>query len=236
MKKDKIKIMIVDDIPSLCHRYQKIFESTDDIEVTATAGNGYEAVMKAAVSRPDVILMDIEMESRYAGITATQQILDTLPEIKIVILTVYEEDAMIYAAFQAGACDYIQKTATPNNMIQCVRDAYYERSVMRPKVARTIRNEFKRIKDQEDSLIYNLYLIQLLTDTERDILKALHEGLSQKDICRERYIGAATLKTHIRNILQKMKCRSIDDALRKADTSGFFYYMDRVKERQSKEE
>ena len=117
--------------------------------------------------------MDIEMESRYAGITATQQILSELPEIKIIILTVYEEDAMVYAAFQAGACDYVQKTATSANMIQCVRDAYYDRSVMKPKVARKIRTEFKRIKDQEESLIYNLYLIQLLTDTERDILLSL---------------------------------------------------------------
>ena len=75
---------------------------------------------------------------------------------------------------------------------------------MKPKVARKIRTEFKRIKDQEESLIYNLYLIQLLTDTERDILSALHEGLSQKDVCKQRYIGTATMKTHIRNIHRRL--------------------------------
>ena len=80
---------------------------------------------------------------------------------------------------------------------------------MKPKVARKIRTEFKRIKDQEESLIYNLYLIQLLTDTERDILSALHEGLSQKEVCKQRYIGTATMKTHIRNILHRLRmyCR-----------------------------
>ena len=233
MEDKEIKVMIGYDIPSLCHRYQDIFEHTPDMNVVSVAHNGYEAVLKSAVTRPDVILMDIEMESRYAGITATQQILSELPEIKIIILTVYEEDAMVYAAFQAGACDYVQKTATSANMIQCVRDAYYDRSVMKPKVARKIRTEFKRIKDQEESLIYNLYLIQLLTDTERDILSALHEGLSQKDVCKQRYIGTATMKTHIRNILQKMKCKSIEDVLQKADSSGFFYYMEKVKERQA---
>ena len=184
MEDKEIKVMIVDDIPSLCHRYQDIFEHTQDMKVVSVAHNGYEAVLKSAVTRPDVILMDIEMESRYAGITATQQILSELPEIKIIILTVYEE-------------------------------------------------EFKRIKDQEESLIYNLYLIQLLTDTERDILSALHEGLSQKEVCKQRYIGTATMKTHIRNILQKMKCKSIEDVLQKADSSGFFYYMEKVKERQA---
>ncbi len=94
-----------------------------------------------------VILMDIEMESRYAGITATQsRFYLKLPEIKIIILTVYEEDAMVYAAFQAGACDYVQKTATSANMIQCVRDAYYDRSVMKPKVARKIRQNLRGLK------------------------------------------------------------------------------------------
>lgn len=227
--------MIVDDIPSLCYRYKDIFANTEDIEVVSIAHNGYEAVMKGAVSRPDVILMDIEMESKYAGITATRQILAELPDIKIVILTVYEEDAMIYAAFRAGACDYVQKTASDASMVSCVRAAYHERSVLRPKVASKLRSEFKRIKDHEETLVYNLYLIQLLTDTERDILSALHEGLSQKEMCRQRYIGAATMKTHLRNILQKMKCRNIDDVLRKVEASGFFYYMYKVKEKQESE-
>lgn len=230
MENKKIKVMIVDDIPSLCYKYQEILKQSDEIETVAVAHNGYEAVMKSAVTKPDVILMDIEMETKYAGITATQQILSELPEIKIVILTVYEEDAMVYAAFQAGACDYVQKTASAATMIQCVKAAYHERSVLRPQVAKKIRSEFKRIKDQEQSLIYNLYLIQLLTDTERDILSALFDGLTQKEICKQRYIEAATMKTHIRNILKKMKCKTIEDALKKGDSSGFFYYMNKVKE------
>jgi DNA-binding NarL/FixJ family response regulator len=228
---DKIRIMIVDDIPSLCCKYKEIFDQTEDIEVVAVAENGYEAIMKSALKHPDVILMDIEMENKYAGIMATQQILQNFPNIKIVILTVYEEDEMIYAAFQAGACDYVQKTATSAVMIQCVRDAYYEKSAIRPQVAKKIRKEFKRIKNNEDSLIYTIYLIQLLTDTERDILCALHKGKSQKEICALRYIEPATMKTHIRNIIKKMKCRSIEDALMQVARSGFFYYMDKVRER-----
>jgi DNA-binding NarL/FixJ family response regulator len=231
LMEDTIRVMIVDDIPSLCHKYQDIFAQTEDIEVVAIAENGYEAIMKSAIHRPDVILMDIEMENKYAGIMATKQILQDLPDIKIVILTVYEEDEMIYAAFQAGACDYVQKTATPAVMVQCVRDAYHEKSAIRPQVAKKIRREFKRIKNNEDSLLYTIYLIQLLTDTERDILNALHKGKSQKEICALRYIEPATMKTHVRNIIKKMKCRSIEDALEQVEKSGFFYYMDKVREK-----
>lgn len=232
MSEEIINVMIVDDISSLCTRYEGILSQAEDIRVVAVANNGYEAILKSAVTQPDVILMDIEMESKYAGITATQQILAQFPDMKVVIMTVYDEDAMIYAAFQAGACDYIQKTATPAMMLQCVRDAYHERSVMKPTVARKIRTEFKRIKDNEDSLIYTLYLVQLLTDTERDILYAFHSGMTQKEICQARYIEPSTMKTHMRNILHKMKCRKMEDVLKKAESCGFFYYMDKIREKQ----
>ena len=235
MSEEIINVMIVDDISSLCTRYEGILSQAEDIRVVAVANNGYEAILKSAVTQPDVILMDIEMESKYAGITATQQILAQFPDMKVVVLTVYDEDAMIYAAFQAGACDYIQKTATPAMMLQCVRDAYHERTVMKPTVARKIRTEFKRIKDNEDSLIYTLYLVQLLTDTERDILYAFHSGMTQKEICQARYIEPSTMKTHMRNILHKMKCRKMEDVLKKAESCGFFYYMDKIREKQQQE-
>ena len=222
MKTEKIKVMIVDDMVSLCRKYEAVFAQEEDLD---------QAIMKSAVTRPDVILMDIEMESKYAGIAATRQILQEFPAIKIVILTVYEEDEMIYAAFQAGACDYILKTASAAAMVQCVKDAYYEKSILRPQVAKKLRREFKRIKNNEDTLLYTIYLVQLLTDTERDILSALHEGKGAKDICRERFIEPATLKTHIRNIVKKMKCRSIEDVVDKVEQSGFFYYMDKIREK-----
>ena len=224
--------MLVDDMESLCRKYETVLSQSEEIEVVAVAHDGYQAIMKSAMLQPDVILMDIEMESKYAGITATSQILQEFPKIKIVILTVYEDDEMIYAAFQAGACDYVLKTASPAARVSCVKDAYYEKSVIRPQVAKKLRKEFKRIKNNEDSLIYTIYLVQLLTDTERNILQALHEGKDQKEICRERFIEPVTMKTHIRNIVKKMKQKNIEDVLSQVEQSGYFYYMDKIKSRQ----
>lgn len=232
MENKKIRVMIVDDMESLCRKYETVLSQSEEIEVVAAAHDGYQAIMKSAMLQPDVILMDIEMESKYAGITATSQILREFPKIKIVILTVYEDDEMIYAAFQAGACDYVLKTATPAAMVSCVKDACYEKSVIRPQVAKKLRKEFKRIKNNEDSLIYTIYLVQLLTDTERNILEALHEGKDQKEICRERFIEPVTMKTHIRNIVKKMKQKNIEDVLSQVEQSGYFYYMDKIKSRQ----
>ena len=232
MENRKIRVMLVDDMESLCRKYESILSQSEEIEIVAVAHDGYQAIMKSAMLQPDVILMDIEMEGKYAGITATSQILKEFPGIKIVILTVYEDDEMIYAAFQAGACDYMLKTATPVAMIACVKDAYYEKSVIRPQVAKKLRKEFKRIKNNEESLIYTIYLVQLLTDTERSILQALHEGKDQKEICRERFIEPVTMKTHLRNIVKKMKQKNIDEVLYQVEQSGYFYYMDKIKSRQ----
>lgn len=232
MENKKIRVMIVDDMESLCRKYETVLSQSEEIEVVAAAHDGYQAIMKSAMLQPDVILMDIEMESKYAGITATSQILREFPKIKIVILTVYEDDEMIYAAFQAGACDYVLKTATPAAIVSCVKDAYYEKSVIRPQVAKKLRKKFKRIKNNEDSLIYTIYLVQLLTDTERNILEALHEGKDQKEICRERFIEPVTMKTHIRNIVKKMKQKNIEDVLSQVEQRGYFYYMDKIKSRQ----
>lgn len=226
----KIKVLIVDDIPSLCYKYEKIICQSEELEVVGVANNGYEAVMKVAISKPDVVLMDIEMENRLAGIVATRQILEQFPDIKIVILTVYQEDDMVYAAFQAGACDYIQKTATPSVMINCIKDAYKGNSMIRPHVAKQLRKEFKRIKNKEESFIYSLYLMQLLTDTERNILYELDKGKNSKEICEERYIEANTMKTHLRNIVKKLECKSIQDAVNMVGNSGFFYYLDKMRE------
>lgn len=74
-----------------------------------------------------------------------------------------------------------------------------------------------------------------MTDTERDILAALHEGKSQKEICRERFIEPVTMKTHIRNIIKKMKRKNIEDVLTQVENSGYFYYMDKLRERQGEE-
>ena len=228
-----IRLLIADDEvlerEALADIVARRFEHEITIE---TAENGRKAADTAVLWGADLILMDIEMESKYAGITATSQILREFPKIKIVILTVYEDDEMIYAAFQAGACDYVLKTATPAAMVSCVKDAYYEKSVIRPQVAKKLRKEFKRIKNNEDSLIYTIYLVQLLTDTERNILEALHEGKDQKEICRERFIEPVTMKTHIRNIVKKMKQKNIEDVLSQVEQSGYFYYMDKIKSRQ----
>ena len=110
-----IKVIIAEDIAPIRKRYVKILGSHSEIQVLADVDNGIDACKKASELKPDVILMDIEMECKDAGIRATGEILSENPQIKIIILTVYEEDELIFSAFRLGACDYILKNASEEN-------------------------------------------------------------------------------------------------------------------------
>lgn len=122
-----IKVLIAEDMPALLKKYQRLLEKDGELEVVAAVQNGYEAVMKTVLCQPDVILMDIEMETRTAGLDAASQILSQYPQVKIIILTSYEDDDNVFQAFKLGVSDYVLKNSGQEELITCVKDAYYGR-------------------------------------------------------------------------------------------------------------
>lgn len=119
----KIKVLIAEDMEPIRRKYVKIINASEDLEVVSDVESGEEAVKQAKERKPDVILMDIEMETPDAGIRATQRILQDNPDVRIIILTVYEEDELIFTAFQLGVCDYILKNASQEEIIKSIRNA-----------------------------------------------------------------------------------------------------------------
>ena len=204
-----IKVLIAEDSPSIRKWYEYALGSVKDIDILPMASNGYEAVSFTAIHQPDVVIMDMEMESRDAGIQAGAQILAMRPETKILMLTVYDDDATIFRAYEMGAVDYLFKDAPVEKIIEAIRDAYQGTSPIRQEIAQRMRREFCRLKHNEKSLIQVAKMTRQLSDTECDIVAMLAEGLSRKAICERRYIEMSTLKTHIRNIIQKMQVKNI---------------------------
>lgn len=198
-----IRVLIAEDMPALLRKYKRELEKESEIKIVSIVQSGYEAVMQSALLRPDVVLMDIEMETRTAGLDATRQILAQLPGTKIVILTVYEDDESVFKAFQLGVSDYVLKSSSHDELVTCIQDAYHDRSPIRPVIAEKIRREFQRAKTNEQSLLYNLQILSQLTPTELDMLNLLHQGYSRQEICDLRCIAPSTLKTHIHNVLRK---------------------------------
>lgn len=220
-----IKVLIADDLQPICRRYQNYINKDSDMQAVGIAYSGKEVIEKATILTPDIILMDIEMETRTAGLDAAKYILKQFPQTKIIILTVYEDDEFVFQAFQLGVSDYLLKDASPEEIISCIRDAYHNCSPIRPVIAEKIRREFQRVKTSEQSFLYCLHIITQMTQTEIDILDLLSQGYSRSQICEIRCVELSTVKTHIKSILKKFNKTSSAEVIALMNELQIFDYI-----------
>lgn len=218
----KIKVLIAEDMEPIRRRYVKIISESSDMEVVADVGTGEEAVELQEQTAPDVILMDIEMETADAGLRATQKIFQNNKDVKIIILTVYEEDELIFMAFQMGVCDYIMKNAKPEEVIHSVRCAYENNSPLRPELASKILGEFKRVRSCENSFLYAVNIVSSLTVTELEILNLLIQHMTRSEICRLRHVEMSTVKSQIHGILKKFNKNSAEEIIEMIDNMKLY--------------
>ncbi len=208
---DKIKVLIADDMEPIRRLYAKILNDTEDIRVVASVGSGSEATAQAKETKPDVVLMDIEMETNDAGIRACSDILAEMPDTKIIILTVYEEDELISAAFRFGASGYLLKNAKEEEIIKAVREAVKNGAPMSPEITSKVVNAFKRVDAYETSLLLAVDLLSGLTETELETLRLLLKGKTRREICEIRHVEISTVKSQIHQILRKFGKETISE-------------------------
>ncbi|MFD0672825.1 response regulator [Cohnella sp. GCM10027633] len=209
----KIKVLIVEDDNLIAKRYQLIFDKDPQIDFVGRAASGYEGTMLSALYRPDVILMDIELEDKQAGLRATSEILAYMPDIKIVMLTVCETDEAVFRAFELGATNYLLKNMPAEEIVVAIKDAFYDMPSLHANIAGKITREFKRIKTTEDSLLRNFHILTLLTPTELEVLDLLLKDYSRQDICKLRHVEPSTLKSQIHSILKKFEKESVQEVV-----------------------
>lgn len=211
---NKIKLLIVDDMTDIREYFNMILSKEPDITVVGLASSGIEAVQKARELKPDVILMDIQMETRTAGIDATNAIRVINPDIKVIILTIHEEDEYLFQAYCAGVMDYIVKTDSISQIINSIRTVYSNQLMLRPGIADKIIEEFSRLKSQQQSMLYILNIISKLTNSEFEILKCFYEGNTYKTISETRFVSPATVKSQVNSILKKFEMKSMKEVVK----------------------
>lgn len=160
------------------------------------------------------MLMDIFLEDDCDGIQLTAQLLEMKKEIKVIMLTSSDEDAIIFQAYMAGAIDYVIKSEF-YEIIDAIRAAYKNRSPIRPTVAHKIRKEFCRLKKKEQ-------MTRPLTKTEVAILKLIDQGYTQQEIANHLVISVQTVKNHVNRILKKLNAKNGKCAASKAKEMGLF--------------
>ena len=196
---EKIKVMIADDSDFVRDGMKIILDVDDDFEVLGTAANGSELIKLAENNRPDVILMDIQMPE-MDGIEATRHIVER-DLGKVLILTTFDDDELVQQALKNGAKGYLIKNHTPEHLKQMIKSVYNGTGVMEESILQTLAGRAGNTEDrtpQSGGFDPSGY-----SERELDIVRAVAEGLSNKEIAAKLYISEGTVKNYITNILAK---------------------------------
>ena len=205
-----LRVLIVDDHALFRRGLQMVLQQEDDIEVVGEAADGAEAIEQAVELMPDVVLMDVRMPKR-SGIEATQQIRDSLPHAKILMLTISDEEQDLYEAIKAGASGYLLKEISIEEVADAIRSVWAGQSRISPSMASKLLSEFAAMSKRADER--QQVPAPRLTEREMEVLRLVAQGLNNRDIAAQLFISENTVKNHIRNILEKLHLHSRMEAV-----------------------
>ena len=191
-----IRVLIVDDHAVVRMGLKMFFDHQPDIEVVGEAADGSEGVAMARRLEPDVVLMDLLMPT-MDGVTAIGRIKAERPEIEIVTMTSFIEEEKVTAALEAGASGYVLKDAEAEEVASAVRAAYAGEVHLDPAVARLLAQRMRARKSPDEPA-------EPLTDREKDVIRLLGQGMSNKEIGSALFITERTARTYVSNILGKL--------------------------------
>ena len=191
-----VRIAFVDDQRLFVDGLARILGIRPDMEVVGRAHTGEEAVELCLRAEPDIVLMDLSMPG-MGGISATRKILSLLPRTQVLVLTVHTDDANLFQAIKAGAQGYILKDCTPEDLTSAIRSVHAGDTITSPDIAKKMITTFEGIRA-------NTEITPSLTERELEVIKALAQGKSNKEIARDLDISEKTVRNHASNIYKKL--------------------------------
>lgn len=196
-----LRLLVADDQQLVRAGFRKLLDGEDGLEVVGEAADGVDAIAAARKLRPHVVLMDIRMP-RLDGIEATRQIVGTVPGTAVLILTTYDLDEYVFQALSAGASGFLLKDTPPDDLIDGIGVIARGDALLAPTITRRLISEFTAAVRARTPA-----QLPQISERERDVLVQVTRGLNNAEIATALFIGEATVKTHVSNLLTKLGCR-----------------------------
>jgi NarL family two-component system response regulator LiaR len=192
-----IRVLIVDDHTVVRDGLNALLSVEPGIEVVGSASDGVQAVELAQNLDPDIILLDLVMP-KMDGVQVINEIKVTNPDIKILVLTSFAENHQVYSAIKSGAIGYLMKDSSADDLINAIRDTYENKPVLQPEIARKLMRDIQTQESEKPPK-------NTLTDREIEILRQVALGKTNQEIADELVVSERTVRTHITNILAKLR-------------------------------
>ncbi|MFP3854138.1 MAG: response regulator [Anaerolineales bacterium] len=217
-----LRILLVDDHEVVRLGLRSLLDQHDDFEVIDDVSNAEDAIKAAIAHEPDVVLMDIRLPGE-SGIDACEKIVEELPETKVIMLTSYAEDEMLFSAIRAGASGYVLKQVGSDELIQSIEAVGRGEASLDPALTQRVFSQVRKaIRDQDASAFADL------TDQELRVLGLVSEGKTNKEIAESLYLGQGTVRNYVSNILSKLNVSNRAEAAAFAVRHNIKDYLDRV--------
>ena len=216
---DPIRVLLVDDQRLMREGLRILLELEPDLSIAGEAANGQEALNTYARLEPDVVLMDVRMPG-MDGVEATWRLRDRWPSARVIILTTFDDDEYVFEGLRAGARGYLLKDVSGHDLAEAVRTVAAGGALIEPSVARKVVAEFARMAPpvrQPD-----VGLAEPLSEREREILRLVAQGLTNREIADGLSLAQGTVKNYVTTILQKLGTRDRTQAALRARELGVF--------------
>jgi DNA-binding NarL/FixJ family response regulator len=200
------RILLVDDHEVVRVGLRALLDKHPHFEVVAEAGTGKEAVERTRAYKPDVVVMDIRLRGG-SGIEATQAIVEEFPDTKVIMLTSYAEDEMLFAAIRAGAAGYVLKQIGGDDLVRAIEAVGRGEALLDPAVTQRVFQEVRKAAREEEASAF-----ADLTEQEMHVLQLVSEGRTNRQIAEMLYLGEGTVRNYVSSILSKLNVRNRAEA------------------------
>ncbi|NPV55715.1 MAG: response regulator transcription factor [Anaerolineae bacterium] len=217
-----IRILLVDDQVLFREALRTLISEQTDFVVVGEAGNGEEAVNMISLLKPSIILMDLRMPI-MGGVEATRKIRQDYPDCKVIMLTTFDDDELVFDGLKAGAIGYLLKDVSSEKLFEAIHTANEGQYVLHPSITGKVVEEFSRLR-QDKPTKNQAIIFEQLSPREIEILELVAKGSSNKEIADYLYIAEGTVKNHMRNILSKLDARDRMQAVIKAKEAGIIQF------------